>query len=197
MRDDAIKAALAEAPKDKRLISAQWDHWDRVSRLTLLFERGPRHWTVWLAVYSVEDRGPNLPPRRKLLARKQLKRNEVIEMADQQLTVGHTADLAIEYFDQNGNPMLTPVIPDSPPAWTQSAPAVCTLTPSSDDMTATELAIAPGEDIVSLAVVVGGATFNATQGFQVSAAAQVLTSIGIGVTTVQPTPAAAAAAKKA
>ena len=54
------------------------------------------------------------------------------EMIMGTVNVGHTDTLGIEYLDQNGNPMLTPVTPDSPPTWTD-APSVAgidTFTPA-------------------------------------------------------------------
>jgi hypothetical protein len=102
------------------------------------------------------------------------------------LTVGHTATMAIEYLDQNGNPMLTAPVPDSAPTWTDtpSSPPVDTFTPAAGGLTATLAAIAPGSDTVTLAVTVSGKTYNATLVVTISAAPQVLTSIAI-VPTVQ------------
>jgi hypothetical protein len=97
------------------------------------------------------------------------------------LTVGHTATLGIEYLDQNGNPMLTAPVPDSPPTWTNnpSAPGVDTFTPSPDGTSATLVADAAGSDSVSLSVIVGSQTFPASLAITISAEAQVLTSVAI------------------
>ena len=95
------------------------------------------------------------------------------------VTVGHTDTLSIEYLDQNGNPMLTPVTPDSPPTWTNSpsASGVDTFTPSGN--TAVLVAQAAGIDTVSVSVVVSGQTFLASDMITINAAPQVLTSIAI------------------
>lgn len=97
------------------------------------------------------------------------------------ITVGHTANLSIEYLDQDGNPMVTAPAPDSPPSWTNapSDPSVDTFTPSADGLTATLVANAAGTDTVSLTVLVGGKSFPASLAFTVSAAPQTLTSVRI------------------
>lgn len=101
-----------------------------------------------------------------------------------QVTAGHSVDMAIEYLDQNGNPMLTTPAPDSPPVWTNapSAPSIDTLTPSPDGSSAvlaTNAGDANSTDTVGLSVVVGGKTFTASLGVSISAAPQVLTSVEI------------------
>ena len=79
--------------------------------------------------------------------------------------------------------MLTPPTPDAPPVWTNSTPATGTLVAAADGSSAVETAIAVGTDVISVAATVGGKAFTATQGVTVTAAPQVLTSIGI-LTTV-------------
>lgn len=96
------------------------------------------------------------------------------------VTLGHSIALSIEYLDQNGNPMLTPVTPDAPPAWANSTPATETLTVAPDGNTATANTVAVGTDVISLALKVAGADFSATLGVNVTAVPQVLTSIAIG-----------------
>jgi hypothetical protein len=100
------------------------------------------------------------------------------------LTVGHTATLGITYLDQNGNPMLTAPVPDSPPSWTNnpSAPSVDTFTPSTDGTSATLVANSAGSDSVGLSVIVGGQTFPASLAVTISAEAQVLTAVAISST---------------
>ena len=94
------------------------------------------------------------------------------------VVLGKSSNLSIEYFDQNGQPMATPAS-DAPPAWTQSTPATETLTVASDGLTATLAALALGNDIVSLSVIIGGKTFSATVDENVVPPPQVLTSIAI------------------
>ena len=103
----------------------------------------------------------------------------VVAMANVNVTVGHTVSMTLVFLDQNGNPMLTPVVPDAVPAWTDTTPATGTLTASADGLSATEVALAAGTDTVTVSLAVGGVSFSATQGIVVAAAPQVLTSIGI------------------
>jgi hypothetical protein len=107
-------------------------------------------------------------------------------MAKVAVSVGHTVTNVIQYFDQNGNPMVTTPTPDSPPAWTDTgsamSPPIDTLSVSTDGNTATVTPSAAGTDNLSVVVVVGGASFNASVEIDISAAAQVLTSIGIAST---------------
>lgn len=102
------------------------------------------------------------------------------------VNVGHTVNMSIVYLDQNGNPMVTTPTPDSAPAWTDapSAAGVDTLTVAPGGLTASLAALAVGSDVVSLEVVVGGVTFNATLPVTISAAPQVLTSVQIAATVV-------------
>jgi hypothetical protein len=100
------------------------------------------------------------------------------------LTVGHTATGVVAFLDQNGNPMLTPPVPDSPPTWTNNpVPAGAdTLTPATNGLGATLVANDAGTDTVNFSVVVGGVTFSASTAVSISAAAQVLTSVALGWT---------------
>jgi hypothetical protein len=95
------------------------------------------------------------------------------------LTVGHTATGVVAFLDQNGNPMLTPLVPDSPPTWTNNpVPAGAdTLTPATNGLGATLVANAAGTDTINFSVVVGGVTFSASTAVSISAAPQVLTSV--------------------
>jgi|SRR5271166_334350 len=95
------------------------------------------------------------------------------------LSLGHTLSMSIAFMDQNGNPMLTTPTPDAAPAWSDTTPATETLAPSGDGLTCTGTPVAVGTDTVSLALAVGGAAFSATLDVTVTAAPQVLTSIGI------------------
>jgi len=100
------------------------------------------------------------------------------------LSVGHTLALSILVLDQFGNPMLEPVTYDSPPAWTNSTPAVETLAAAADGQTAVATPVAPGSDVISLAFTVGGKSFATTLDVTVTPAVQVPTSAQI-VATVQ------------
>lgn len=95
------------------------------------------------------------------------------------VNVGHTVSMKISFLDTNGNPMLTPVTPDSPPIWSNSSPATGQLTAAPDGLSAVESAIAAGSDVVSLSVTAGGQVFSATLAIDVSAATQVLGSVAI------------------
>jgi hypothetical protein len=98
------------------------------------------------------------------------------------VNVGHTVSMSIEYLDANGNPMLVTPVPDSAPTWTDTTPATGTLTVAAGGLTATELAVEAGSDLVNLSLTVGGVSFAASLGITVTAAPQVLTSIAIEAT---------------
>jgi hypothetical protein len=108
--------------------------------------------------------------------------NRRIIMNPVAVNVGHTVTMSIAYLDANGNPMLTTPVPDAAPTWTDTTPATGTLTVAPGGLTATELAIAAGTDLVNLSLTVGGVSFAATQGITATAAAQVLTSVAIEAT---------------
>lgn len=97
----------------------------------------------------------------------------------EQLTVGHQDTMTILYLDAAGNPMLSAVVPDSPPAWTNTPSPADTLTVSADGSTAVLAALAAGADTVNMSVIVAGKTFTATEQITISAAPQVLTSVEI------------------
>jgi hypothetical protein len=98
------------------------------------------------------------------------------------LAVGHTLNMALVFLDQNGNPMLTPVVPDAAPSWTDTTSATETLTVSGSGLTAVGTPVAPGTDTVSVALAVGGVSFTATLDVTVTSAPQVLTSVSIAPT---------------
>jgi len=75
--------------------------------------------------------------------------------------------------------MLTTPTPDSAPVWTDTTPAIGTLTAAPDGLTASEVAVAAGSDTVSVALAVGETNFSASIGVTVQEAPQVLTSISI------------------
>lgn len=104
----------------------------------------------------------------------------VNHMADA-VTVGHQIAFSIEYVDTNGNPMLTPVTPDSAPTWTNAPnPAgIDTFTVAADGSTALLMATATGSDTVSLTVVVSGVTFTASDLIAINAPPQVLGGVDI------------------
>lgn len=96
------------------------------------------------------------------------------------VTVGHEIVYTIVYLDQNGQPMLSPVTPDSAPTWTNlAAPTIDTMSVSADGSTDTVTAVGAGVDSVSVSVTVGGAVFQAVDQVSVDAAPQVLTSIAL------------------
>ena len=95
------------------------------------------------------------------------------------VTLGHKINLSIAYLDQNGNPMLTAPTPDAPPSWSNTTPATETLAVDPTGNTATATTVAVGTDVIDLSVTVGGQTFTATLGVNVSPVPQVLTSVAI------------------
>ena len=97
------------------------------------------------------------------------------------VNVGHAVTCQIVYLDQNGNPMLITLTPDSPPSWSDAPnPAGCTtFQVAADSMSAVDTAVAAGADVVSVSLNVGGVTYTATLPVTVAAAPQVLTSIAI------------------
>lgn len=100
------------------------------------------------------------------------------------VNIGHTLNLAIEYLDQRGNPMVTVPVPDAAPAWSNTAPSVETLEPSPSGMTAVATPVTPGLDTVNLFLAVGGVPFSASLAVEVDAAVQVLSSVQISATVV-------------
>ena len=100
------------------------------------------------------------------------------------VTVGHVIDFSILYVDTAGNPMLTPVTPDSPPVWTNVPSAADTFAASADGTTAVLTAVAAGSDTVGLTVIVGGVTYTASDLVTVNAAPQVLGGVQIVATVV-------------
>lgn len=97
------------------------------------------------------------------------------------INVGHQDTMTISFLDQNGNPMLVTPTPDSKPSWT-NAPVPGgddTLTVAADGMSAVLAAVAVGQDVVTLTVIVGGKSFTATDAITITAAPQVLSAISI------------------
>lgn len=98
------------------------------------------------------------------------------------VSVGHKVDCSIIYLDQNGNPMLTPVTPDSPPNWSNAVPTVDSLVAAQNGLTCELTALSSGADTVNLSLAVGGKVFTALLQISVQGVPQVLTSIAIGAT---------------
>src|SRR3974390_1847397 len=96
-----------------------------------------------------------------------------------EVTQGHTILNTITYLDTAGNPMLTPVTPDSPPAWTQQNAHVDALTISANGDECDALTEMPGQDVITVALTVGGVAYTASVNVQVDAPPQVLGSIEI------------------
>ncbi len=100
------------------------------------------------------------------------------------VTAGHKVTYAIAYFDKIGNPMLTTPAPEGPPSWSeaQSAPGIDTFTVAPDGLSAvvqTNPGDAASTDTVSVSVVVGGLTFQASDVVTISVAPQELGSIAL------------------
>ena len=99
------------------------------------------------------------------------------------LTVGHGSEISIQYLDQNGNPMLVTPTPDAPPSWSDAQNPVgdAGLIVAADGNTATLDAKAPGGDVVTVNLAVGGKPFTASLAVTIEAAPQVLTSIALQI----------------
>jgi hypothetical protein len=96
------------------------------------------------------------------------------------VVVGHNITYTIVYLDQNGQPMLTSVTPDSPPAWSNlAAPTIDTMSISADGSTDSVSAVGAGADSVTVSVTVGGVTFTAVDQVSISAAPQVLGAVAL------------------
>ena len=102
------------------------------------------------------------------------------------LNVGQSVPITITELDQNGHPLTSPVVPDSPPAWSQSTPATGTLAVAADGMSAQYTGVAAGTDTIAATLIAGGNSYSAQVNVTVAAVAQVLTSIELDVGT--PTP---------
>ena len=102
------------------------------------------------------------------------------------VSIGHTVNMILVALDTLGNPMLTQPTPDSPPTWVdaQTPAGDMTLTVDASGLSASELAVAAGTDVVTATIIVGGVTFTATQDITVSPAPQVLGSFEIQATVV-------------
>lgn len=95
------------------------------------------------------------------------------------LNVGHTDTMVLQQVDTNGNPMLTPVPYDSPPAWSQVTPATDSMAPSADGTQNVVTAVAAGTDTITATAVVGGKSYTASVALTVTPAPQVLGGIKI------------------
>lgn len=97
------------------------------------------------------------------------------------VNVGHTVTCTYIFLDQNGQPMLTPVTPDSPATWTDtpSAAGVDTNSVSADGTTDVVTAAAAGSDTVGLSVTVGGKTFTDSLLITITPAPQVVSGVQI------------------
>jgi hypothetical protein len=100
------------------------------------------------------------------------------------VSVGHTVNLFIQWFDQNGAPMAVTPTPSSPPSWSHTDPAIGTLIPAADGLTATDAITASGTDVVGLTAIVNDISYTA-MALEIDASSpgsQVLTTIAIGYT---------------
>src|SRR3974390_2575319 len=102
------------------------------------------------------------------------------------VNVGHQVTCTIQYLDQNGQPMLTTVTPDSPPTWqdSPSPPGAATDVVAADGSTDVVTAVAAGSDTVGVSVTVGGKVFTDSVLITISPAPQVLSSVVILTTVV-------------
>jgi hypothetical protein len=101
-------------------------------------------------------------------------------MTIQQVALGHKLNMFIDFLDQNGNPMLTPVVPDAVPTWTTSSDTVATEVIAADGLSAVMNPIAVGTDQIGISVLVKGVKYEATLDVNVTGPAeQVLTTVSI------------------
>jgi hypothetical protein len=100
---------------------------------------------------------------------------------DTTVNVGHKASAVLLFLDQHGNPMLGETVPDFSPTWSNSpgSPPVDVLKTSADGLSAEIDAIAEGQDVLGVTVVVGGKSFSASVGITVSPEPQVLSGVAI------------------
>lgn len=178
-----LEEALVEETKDKR---HPWSYPPR--------SHWPPPWP-WrpIPVVFFLARGP----RGNIVRLQELVPNRRVTMNPITVSVGHSVSMAIAYLDQFGNPMLTPVTPDSAPTWSDTTPATGTLTVAPGGLSADEMSIAVGSDLVNLSLTVGGVSFAASQGITVTAVPQTLTSVAIDATVDAASPAALAASARA
>ena len=101
-----------------------------------------------------------------------------------EVTVGHQVDYVIQYVDSDGNPMLQPVTPDSPPTWANAPdPSDCdTFAPAADGSSAVVQAQGAGSDTISVQVTVSGVQYSASDQVTISAAPQTLGGIELVAT---------------
>lgn len=149
-----------------------WSPYHRQQLTYFVFCVGAERVRVQLPHITFGVRPPHLT-----LVHKELHMSTVVNL-------GHTISMAVAFLDQNGNPMLTPPVPDSPPAWSNTTPATETLAPSASGLSCVATPVAAGSDEVDLVVTVGGVAFKALLDVTVQPAPQVLTSVAI-VPTVQ------------
>lgn len=95
------------------------------------------------------------------------------------VSLGHNVTGKITFLDQHGNPMLTPVVPDAAPVWSNLATDVETVTASADGLSMSAVPAKVGVDTISVKVTVGGAEFAATLDVEVTPEVQVFTSVAI------------------
>jgi hypothetical protein len=95
------------------------------------------------------------------------------------MTVGQSDSINMAFLDQNGQPMATNPTPDAVPTWTNSTPATDTLTVAADGLSANDAAVAVGTDSITATLLVGGVSFSAQLDVNVTAPAQVFTSISL------------------
>jgi hypothetical protein len=121
---------------------------------------------------------------RKKIHRIELTSGKEVKMNPVTVSVGHEVNCALVFLDQNGNPMLTPVTPDSAPTWTDTPSPTGAFTLTQNGVTATDVANGVGTDTIAVALSVGGKAFSASVPVTCAAAPQVLTSVEIATTVV-------------
>ena len=121
---------------------------------------------IWLRIEEAAPRRRGRQAQRIVLQEKHLTAGKTTKMNPISLTGATPIFLGFIELDQTGNPMVTPVPPDtdvSPnPGWTNSTPATGSIVPSSTNLSATYTPIANGTDVVTCTLQAGGAVFTAT-----------------------------------
>lgn len=105
-----------------------------------------------------------------------------------EIKVGQTLPLSIRYLDQNGREMAATPIPDAPPAWGNSSPAVETLTAAPDGATASAFGLAAGSDTIRVQLAVNGIAFTATLDVTVAEVVPTQTLTSVEIVAGTPTP---------
>lgn len=98
-----------------------------------------------------------------------------------ELSLGHLVECTLVVLDQNGNPLLTPVVFATPPVWANTTPAVETIVASVDGLTCEGTLLTVGTDSITVTATLPGGTspLTASVAITVDPAPQIATSLSI------------------